>query len=181
MKAFRKGLQNPYSSVRSRPAPPTLHHLNPSQIKGLSSHRYSYHCWASDAQNMPDLAPKWQRSGEDELKKWTEWWTAVHHPAARSYPNGQSYFRCIHPSARVAGIRREFLGPRLTFERAGLGPIQRGAVKAQQILGFRSLPLVLRRSLIGCLALRGGPGLRPREDWVVPILVVTLGFHEGIR
>jgi hypothetical protein len=29
---------------------------------------------------VPDFAPKWQMSGENVSKRWTERWTAVHPP-----------------------------------------------------------------------------------------------------
>jgi hypothetical protein len=55
-----QGLQNPYSSVRSRPAPPTFQPVNPTQIKGLSRLPHASCGRVFLACNMPDFAPKWQ-------------------------------------------------------------------------------------------------------------------------
>jgi hypothetical protein len=81
-----RGLQNPYSSVRFRPAPPTFRPVNPTQIKGLSRLSHPSFGRVFAASNMPDFAPKWQMSGENVSKRCTERWTAVHPPTEPPRP-----------------------------------------------------------------------------------------------
>ncbi len=81
-----QGLQNPYSSVRFRPAPPTFLYTNSSEANDLSG------CCSPGRDrllcllNLPDFASKWHNCGESALKRWTEKWTAVHPlPYTRQY------------------------------------------------------------------------------------------------
>jgi hypothetical protein len=81
-----KGLQNPYSSVRFRPAPPTSSFPNRTEIKGLAYFRHLRQAGFSTGLTMPEFGPKWQKSGEDERERWTERWTAVH-PFSSVWPS----------------------------------------------------------------------------------------------
>ncbi len=90
-----QGLQNPYSSVRSRPAPPTFQPVNPTQIKGLSRLAHPSFGRVFVACNMPDFAPKWQMSGESASKRWTARWTAVHRPPKRCNSPSRVRWKCI--------------------------------------------------------------------------------------
>ncbi len=102
--AVTKGLQNPYSSVRFRPGPPTVTNPSPSENNDLTGCCGLAFDRVLSGWNVPDFAPKWQNCGESEQKRWTEKWTAVH-PLLTAPQRLRIIFRSrMHPAARRPNV-----------------------------------------------------------------------------
>jgi hypothetical protein len=65
------GMQHPYPSVRFRPEPPTHNQPNLSEDKDARGQRGPFPDEVLITVHMQHTAPKWKKSGEDGLRRWT--------------------------------------------------------------------------------------------------------------